>query len=141
MSADDASRARRHRGLVIRTGVVVAVLHAPDGFDAALTFPEGAVVQHGVRKDERVDVLLGFVTTRDHLARNIGWLVGTLQPGGAFWVAWPERAPESTDLTRDVIRDVARPVGLVDVSKCELDGPWSALRLVRRSEAEDPTDA
>jgi len=37
-----------------------------------------------------------------------------------------------TDVTEDVIRDVALPLGLVDVKVCAVDETWSGLKLVIR---------
>jgi hypothetical protein len=37
-----------------------------------------------------------------------------------------------TDVTEDVIRDVALPTGLVDVKVCAVDATWSGLKLMIR---------
>lgn len=37
-----------------------------------------------------------------------------------------------TDITEDVIREVALPTGLVDVKVCAVDAIWSGLKLVIR---------
>jgi hypothetical protein len=51
------------------------------------------------------------------------------------WVAWPKRASKvPTDMTEDVVRDVALPCGLVDVKVCAIDDTWSGLKLVIRKE-------
>ncbi len=114
----------------------VALLHAPEGIEATLgVLPEGVRIQHGVRRNQRVDLIVGFVTERQHLARNVGWLVTTLPPYGAFWVAWPKRASKMvTDMSEDVVRDIALPMGWVDVKVCAIDATWSALKLVLRKE-------
>ncbi len=39
-----------------------------------------------------------------------------------------------TDMTEDVVRDVALPLGLVDNKVCAIDEVWSGLRLVWRRE-------
>ena len=39
-----------------------------------------------------------------------------------------------TDMTEDVVRDVALPRGLVDVKVCAIDETWSGLKLVIRRE-------
>jgi hypothetical protein len=50
-----------------------------------------------------------------------------------LWVAWPKRASKvPTDVTEDVVREVALPRGLVDVKVCAIDETWSALKLVTR---------
>ena len=40
----------------------------------------------------------------------------------------------ATDITEDVVRDVALPIGLVDVKVCAIDETWSGLKLVIRKE-------
>lgn len=124
------------RKLGIRDGMRVALLHAPAGIEETLgELPADVVLQHGLRRIDRVDLIVGFVTERDHLARNIEWLTSTLPPDGAFWVAWPKRASKvPTDMTEDVVREVALPLGLVDVKVAAIDDVWSGLKLVRRRE-------
>jgi hypothetical protein len=53
--------------------------------------------------------------------------------GGVIWVSWPKKAAGVlTDITEDRVRDVALPLGLVDVKVCAVDETWSGLKLVRR---------
>ncbi len=40
----------------------------------------------------------------------------------------------STDVTEDVIRSLALPMGLVDVKVCAVDETWSGLKLVIRKQ-------
>jgi hypothetical protein len=126
--------------LGIKAGMQVAILHAPERFEETLgPLPEGVMVQHGLRKSQKVDLILGFVTERDHLARNIVWLVTTLPPAGALWVAWPKRASGvATDRNEHAVRDVALPLGWVDIKVCAIDATWSALKLVLRKELRPP---
>jgi hypothetical protein len=50
-------------------------------------------------------------------------------------VSWPKQASKlPTDLTEDVIREVALPMGLVDIKVCAVDETWSGLKLVLRRE-------
>jgi hypothetical protein len=122
--------------LGIKAGMRVALLHAPDGIEATLgDLPAGAHLQHGLRRGQRVDLIVGFVFEREHLARNLGWLITTLPPDGALWVAWPKRASKiPTDMSDHVIRDIALPMGWVDVKVCAIDTTWSGLKLVLRKE-------
>jgi hypothetical protein len=54
---------------------------------------------------------------------------------GGLWVAWPKRASGvATDITEDVVREVALPTGMVDNKVCAIDDTWSGLRLVLRKE-------
>ncbi|MBO0713469.1 MAG: DUF3052 domain-containing protein [Acidimicrobiales bacterium] len=122
--------------LGIKPGMRVALLHAPDHIEATLgTLPEGVRLQHGLRRSHRVDLIVGFVTERDHLARNIGWLVTTLPPDGALWVAWPKRSSRvPTDMSDHAVRDLALPMGWVDVKVCAIDATWTGVKLVLRKQ-------
>lgn len=122
--------------LGITPGARVALLHAPDDIEALLgPLPEGVALQHGLHRDGHVDLIVGFVTERAHLERNLDWLLGTLPDDGAFWVAWPKKASGvPTDMTEDVVRELALPRGWVDNKVCAIDATWSALRLVLRKE-------
>jgi hypothetical protein len=122
--------------LGIKPGMRVALLHAPDGIEATLgALPDSVHLQHGLLRGQQVNLIVGFVTEREHLARNIGWLVTTLPPDGAFWVAWPKRASKmATDMTEQAVRDIALPMGWVDVKVCAIDATWSGLKLVLRNE-------
>jgi hypothetical protein len=122
--------------LGIKPGMRVALLHAPEDIEKTLgPLPDGVRLLRGLRRNQHVDLIVGFVTERNHLARNIGWLVTTLPPDGAFWVAWPKRSAKvATDMTDSAVRDVALPLGWVDVKVCAVDATWSALKLVLRRE-------
>ena len=53
---------------------------------------------------------------------------------GMIWVSWPKKAAKlATDVTEDVVRDLALPLGLVDVKVCAVDETWSGLKLVIRA--------
>jgi hypothetical protein len=50
-------------------------------------------------------------------------------------VSWPKTASKRpTEVTEDVIRALALPIGWVDVVVCAVDGVWSGLKLVVRQE-------
>jgi hypothetical protein len=76
-----------------------------------------------------------FVTERAGLEEAIERLLPLLASNGFLWVSWPKKASKvPTDITEDVIRDVALPLGLVDVKVCAVDATWSGLKLmIRRS--------
>jgi hypothetical protein len=58
-----------------------------------------------------------------------------MEPAAGLWIAWPKRASKvETDITEDVLREIALPTGLVDNKVCAVDETWSGLRLVIRRE-------
>jgi len=76
-----------------------------------------------------------FVIQRADLEAKLRQLLPLLDRSGMIWVSWPKKASNvPTDITEDVIRDVALPMGLVDVKVCAVDSIWSGLKLVIRKE-------
>src|SRR5215213_8472260 len=87
------------------------------------------------RPAKPLDLVLLFVTERRELARRLATLQERLEPAGMLWVCWPKRASGvPTDITEDVVREVALPRGLVDTKVAAVDATWSGLRLVIRKE-------
>lgn len=67
------------------------------------------------------------------LAKHLNALRTKLAPAGTLWVSWPKKASGvKTDVTEDTIREVALPLGFVDVKVCAVDEIWSGLKLMIR---------
>ncbi|SEE30732.1 DUF3052 family protein [Jiangella alba] len=100
----------------------------------------GGFALDGVRPDHHpgpgpYDVVLTFVRDRATLDRDLPAHQDRIERAGMVWVAWPKRASKvPTDMTEDVVREVALPLGLVDVKVCAIDAVWSGLKLVIRKE-------
>lgn len=77
-----------------------------------------------------------FATNRGALEKQLASLRKRLEQTGFVWVSWPKKASKvPTDITEDVIRAVALPLGFVDVKVCAVSEVWSGLKLViRKSE-------
>ena len=120
--------------LGIVAGSTVALIDEPDGFRALLDpIPEGVEFRTSLRG--RADVVVHFVTRRADLERRIEAAGRTIFPAGGLWIAWPKRASKvPTDMTEDVVRAVALPLGLVDNKVCAISDVWSGLRVVWRRE-------
>ncbi|HUE80348.1 MAG TPA: hypothetical protein VMN38_12060 [Sphingomicrobium sp.] len=74
-----------------------------------------------------------FVTSRAMLECEIRLLLPLLAPSGFVWISWPKQASKvPTDITEDTIREIALPLGLVDVKVCAVDEIWSGLKLMVR---------
>ena len=85
--------------------------------------------------DPPVEAAHLFVTHCATLDCELRMLLPLLARDGMIWVSWPKRASgKPTDITGDVIRAVALPLGLVDVKVCAVDATWSGLKLVIRKE-------
>ena len=56
-----------------------------------------------------------------------------------LWIAWPKRSSGvTTDLTEDVVREIAIANAMVDNEVCAIDDTWSGLRLVYRLRDRPP---
>jgi hypothetical protein len=121
------------RKLGIKPGHRVLLLGAPEGFAEATLgeLPEGVKV--GTRASGTADVIVAFQLRRAELARRMPALRERMDPAAGLWIAWPKRASKvETDLTEDVVRELALANTLVDNKVCAIDETWSGLRLVIR---------
>ena len=121
------------RKLGIVAGARFALVDAPDEARRVLApLPEGASEAAEVAA---ADVVVAFVTTRATLERRLDDLARAIFPDRVLWVAWPKRASGvATDVTENVVREAALPLGLVDTKVAAIDETWSALKLVWRRE-------
>lgn len=124
------------RKLGIGEGDEIALIGAPEWLEDSLrAVPDIASVHTDLVNDARYDVIVAFVTERAELEAELPRLRARMAPACGLWIAWPKRASgQPTDMTDDVVREVALPTGLVDNKVCAIDGTWSGLRLVIRRE-------
>jgi len=115
----------------------VAVIGAPDGFaDRLMAELSGEAEIHTDLDDAPLfDLIVAFITWRADLEAELDRFRAHMAPACGLWIAWPKRAARvPTDMTDNVIREVALPTGLVDNKVCAIDQTWSGLRLVIRRE-------
>ena len=109
----------------------------PELMDWPAPLPEGVVFD--ARISAATDIVHLFTTEervlREQLTVLRQTLRQTLRPDATLWVSWPKKASKvPTDITEDLIRAVALPMGLVDVKVCAVSAVWSGLKLVLRKE-------
>jgi hypothetical protein len=120
------------RKLGLQEGSHVLLVDAPDDYEALLDpLPPG--VRFVSQPTEAVDIAHVFETERDRLGRQLASLRKQLRPDAAVWVSWPKKLSKvPTTITEDVIREVALPLGWVDIKVCAVTEVWSGLKLVVR---------
>ena len=120
------------RKLRIRENSVVALLRAPDGFEAKLEpLPEGV---RFVRKAREADVILAFATSVAVLGRALPALAAEMREGRALWIVWPKKTSAlAGDLSERLVRKMGLATGLVDYKVCAVDETWSGLAFAVRS--------
>ena len=115
-------------------GMRVWFHHMPDSVRAEID-PEGLNVDEQLSASDGLQGAHIFVTERAEMERQLAALRELIAPNGFIWVSWPKKAArQETDITEDVIREVALPTGLVDTKVCAVDEVWSGLKLVIRRE-------
>jgi hypothetical protein len=120
--------------LGIKPGTLLLVVNAPPEYAALLEpLPENvAIVREAINGLDMVHV---FVKRRSDLVDLIDIYKNTIKQNGTIWVSWPKKAAKiATDVTEDSVREVALPLGLVEVKVCAIDEVWSGLKLVIRKE-------
>ena len=112
----------------------VFLVNAPGDY-AELVEPLPAGVVFKKVAGPSVDIAHIFVTRREELTEHLLALRMKLKPEATLWVSWPKKASKvPTTVTEDTIREVALPIGFVDVKVCAVSEVWSGLKLVVRKE-------
>lgn len=120
--------------LGIGDDTAMLVIGAPRHYAALLDpLPPGArIVKRPPKQPSFVHV---FSVSALTLASQLARLRRTIAQNGVVWVSWPKKASGvSSDLDENTVRDLALPLGFVDVKVCAVDDVWSGLKLVIRRE-------
>ena len=123
--------------LGIKSGHRVALLEAPAGFAKKTLgkLPADVETTASLAGKQPFDVVVLFVSAQKELVARFDDVVAKMDPAAGFWVAWPKKASGvATDMTEDVVRNLALEKGLVDNKVCAIDETWSGLRVVIRVE-------
>ncbi len=117
--------------LGIKENFTIKLINAPDHYFSLFTdFPPNVNVMND--NETKKDCIHYFATKAASLTRNIILLKKELKPDGMLWVSWYKKSAKmQTDITENMIRDVALKNGLVDIKVCAVDELWSALKLVK----------
>jgi hypothetical protein len=120
--------------LGIKEGCKVFVVDAPKGYRRLLA-PLPAKVKFVSKLDASTDIVHIFTTKKSELPRALARCRKAIDSEAMVWVSWPKKASKvPTEVTEDVVREVALPLGFVDVKVCAVDDVWSGLKLVIRRE-------
>jgi len=119
-----------------KTGMSAYVEGEPSNYIPLLTLPGDVVVTWLPRAKSEMQFVHLFATSASKLKSKLESYRKRIVPGGVIWISWPKKSSGVTsDITEDTIRDLALPMGLVDVKVCAVDEVWSGLKLVIRRTA------
>ncbi len=121
--------------LGFKEAMTIHLVNAPPDYTAWLA-PLPDVVTFVTHAPKTIEATHLFLTKRSDLEAHLTRLRGTLTQTGFIWISWPKKSSKvETDITEDTIREVALPMGFVDIKVCAVSEIWSGLKLViRKSE-------
>jgi hypothetical protein len=120
--------------LGIKPSTIVVAIDAPENYRKLLSpIPSG--VNFATRVVGNSKFVHLFVKERRVLQQQLISLRAKIAEDAVLWVSWPKKSSGVvTDITEDVIRAVALPLGFVDIKVCAVDEIWSGLKLMIRRE-------
>lgn len=122
------------RKLGIKAGSKVLVVASPhDYFELLEPIPDA--VEFVSRLSSSTDIIHLFTTRKSELQKKLVSYRKSINTAAAVWVSWPKKSAKvETDITEDTVREVALPLGFVDIKVCAVDAVWSGLKLMVRKE-------
>lgn len=118
-----------------KPGLRAYVEGGPEGYVGLLELPPAVPVHWEGRLEKQTPFAHLFVTKAGELKRRLAAFRKRIDPDGAVWVSWPKKSSKvPTDITEDTIREMALPMGWVDIKVCAVTDVWSGLKLVVRRE-------
>lgn len=120
--------------LGIKKDFTIVLLNAPKHYLTLVApLPDGATIAKSITG--KTDLIHLFASTKTELSKLLNTALTTMKHDAIIWVSWPKKSSGvPTDITEDRIRDIALPLGLVDIKVCAVDEVWSGLKLVIRKE-------
>jgi hypothetical protein len=120
--------------LGIKAGFEIHLVGAPADYPELVEpLPEG--VRFGARLSKMIDMVHVFASRKAELAKALRAYRAKLKPTAMVWVSWPKKSAKvATDITEDTVRELALPLGFVDIKVCAVNDVWSGLKLVVRKE-------
>lgn len=120
--------------LGFKQGHRIFLIDAPDNY-LSLVAPLPPDIEFVKKLSPIVDLAHIFAMEKNSLDKHLRKLRLTLSPEATLWVSWPKKSAKmATDITEDTIRELALPLGFVDIKVCAVSEVWSGLKLVVRKE-------
>ena len=120
--------------LGIKEGCEVVLVEPPPGFRKLLE-PLPPTVVFADKPGKSTSIVHIFTAKRVELAKALATYRKRLSPQATVWVSWPKKSSKlASEITEDTVRELALPLGFVDVKVCAVTEVWSGLKLVVRKE-------
>ena len=134
MSTSGYSGTPLAKKLGIKAGHRLRTSNAPHNYAKLIDpLPDDVTISTRLSKD--IDIWHFFSNSADELDVALPRMMRGIRQNGMIWVSWPKKASRvPSDITEDTVRELALPLGLVDIKVCAVDEVWSGLKLVIRKE-------
>jgi hypothetical protein len=111
----------------------IAVLNAPESFEAELAALEGVEVRRDASGDEPIAFMLAFVTRLDEVERYAALAASRALGDAVVWFAYPKGSSKRyrCEFNRDTGWAALGDAGFEGVRQVAIDEDWSALRFRR----------
>jgi hypothetical protein len=120
--------------LGIKEGCEIALVGAPQGLRELLE-PLPPAVKFTGKPGMTTSIVHIFTTERARLAKALASYRERLSPEATVWVSWPKKSAKvPSEVSEETVRELALPLGFVDVKVCAVTEVWSGLKLVVRKE-------
>ncbi len=130
MNSSGYSGTPLEKKLGIKENFTIKLVNEPSYyFDLFSDMPAAIKIITG--KDVKVNFIHYFATNITELHKDISLLRSQLEPNGMIWISWYKKSSKiATDVTEDIIREIALKNKLVDIKVCAVDEISSGLKLV-----------
>lgn len=106
----------------------ILLINQPENY---YSFLEKNIAGQLCKKDEIPDLIHVFIMNKNELEKQMKFVLKKIKPTTVIWISWYKKSSGlTTDVTEDVIRNLALQNGLVDVKVCAVTNIWSGLKLV-----------
>jgi hypothetical protein len=124
--------------LGFKTRLTSYVDGAPSQYLSLLSLPIEMKVSWLAGPEQDMKFVHLFAIDRSRLKKKLESYRRKIAPDGVIWVSWPKKTSGvASDITEDGIREIALPIGLVDIKVCAVDEVWSGLKLmIRKGQCE-----
>jgi Protein of unknown function (DUF3052) len=121
-----------YQKLGLKAGFEVTTWEAPKNYALLISEIHEQLIFKS-RQSGDLDFIHFFTNTITELEETLPELKSQIKKNGMIWVSWYKKSSnKKTELTENIIRDMALAIGLVDVKVCSVTDEWSGLKLVFR---------
>lgn len=116
--------------LGIKPGYVIRIINEPPHYFTLFADWPADVIPTENKKEPKHLIHL-FAKEVRVIKKEIPLLKKEITSNGSIWISWPKKTSKVvTDITQNLVRQIAITNGLVDVKVCAVDETWSGIKFM-----------